>query len=460
MITVVGMGNKSDDLTMLGAHAIKSAQVVVVKSALTHMKKTVEAIRDDALYCDFLYESAVDFDELNAKIVEYLHSFGKKSVAFCVVGDGTDDSAVQLMDDVKIVHGVSLHSGVVGNNLASGTVVYTAQDILSATRIFPQPTVIKCIDDKFVASEVQLKLLTVFDNDTKVVFGQGKNSKVITLQDLCKQRYTYQTCAYVLPKNLQERNAFYFYDCVDVMDVLRSPDGCPWDREQTHKSIIKNVIEEAYELADALEKEDIPHVIEELGDLLMQIIFHLAIAQEEMEFEPNDVYTALCRKLIDRHPHVFGEIVANNSTESLDVWEQQKKKEHKIHTLAENVLDVPRGMSALMRTQKVQSRAAKGGYDFENVNQILQKIQEEINEFLNAADADKPMEGGDLLFAVVNLLRVCGVDSETAVMLSTEKFVRRVVECERILEGQGKTLKELTMEQFDQVWSEAKNNVG
>lgn len=460
MITVVGMGNKSDDLTMLGAHAIKSAQVVVVKSALTHMKKTVEAIRDDALYCDFLYESAVDFDELNAKIVEYLHSFGKKSVAFCVVGDGTDDSAVQLMDDVKIVHGVSLHSGVVGNNLASGTVVYTAQDILSATRIFPQPTVIKCIDDKFVASEVQLKLLTVFDNDTKVVFGQGKNSKVITLQDLCKQRYTYQTCAYVLPKNLQERNAFYFYDCVDVMDVLRSPDGCPWDREQTHKSIIKNVIEEAYELADALEKEDIPHVIEELGDLLMQVIFHLAIAQEEMEFEPNDVYTALCRKLIDRHPHVFGEIVANNSTESLDVWEQQKKKEHKIHTLAENVLDVPRGMSALMRTQKVQSRAAKGGYDFENVNQILQKIQEEINEFLNATDADKPMEGGDLLFAVVNLLRVCGVDSETAVMLSTEKFVRRVVECERILEGQGKTLKELTMEQFDQVWSEAKNNVG
>ena len=460
MITVVGMGNKSDDLTLLGAQTIQKAQVVVVKSALTHMKKTVEDIREDALYCDFLYESAQDFDELNAKIVEYLHSFGKKSVVFCVVGDGTDDSAVQLMDDVKIVHGVSLHSGVVGNCLASGTVVYTAQDILLATRIFPQPTVVKCIDDKFVASEVQLKLLSVFDNDTKVVFGQGKNSKVIELCDLCKQRYTYQTCAYILPKNLQERNAFYFYDCVDVMDVLRSPDGCPWDREQTHKSIIKNVIEEAYELADALEREDIPHIIEELGDLLMQVIFHLAIAQEEMEFEPNDVYTALCRKLIDRHPHVFGNVVANNSTESLSVWEQQKKKEHKIHTLAENVLDVPRGMSALMRTQKVQSRSAKGGYDFENVDQILQKIHEELDEFLKASAEDKPMEGGDLLFAVVNLLRFSGVDAETAVMLSTEKFVRRVVECERILQCQGRTLKELTMEQFDKVWGEAKNNVG
>lgn len=458
MITVVGMGNKSEDLTQLGAQTIKNAQVVVVKSALTHMKKTVESIRDDALYCDFIYETAEDFDDLNGKIVEYLHSFGNKRVAFCVVGDGTDDSAVQLMEDVKVVHGVSLHSGVVGNNLASGTVVYTAEDILSATRIFPQPTVIKCIDDKFVASEVQLKLQTVFDNDTKVVFGQGKNAKVITLDELCKQRYNYQSCAYVLPKDLQMRNAFFFYDCVDVMDVLRSPDGCPWDREQTHKSIIKNVIEEAYELADALEKEDIPHIIEELGDLLMQVIFHLAIAQEDMEFEPNDVYTALCRKLIDRHPHVFGDVIANNSTQSLDVWEQQKKKEHKIHTLAENVLDVPRGMSALMRTQKVQSRASKGGYEFENITQIVEKIHEELNEFLNATEVDKPMEGGDLLFAVVNLLRLSGVDSETAIMLSTEKFVRRVVECERILNGQ--SLKDLTMQQFDQVWSEAKNNVG
>lgn len=458
MITVVGMGNKSEDLTQLGAQTIKNAQVVVVKSALTHMKNTVESIRNDALYCDFIYETAEDFDELNGKIVDYLHSFGNKRVAFCVVGDGTDDSAVQLMDDVKIVHGVSLHSGVVGNNLASGTVVYTAEDILATKRIFPQPTVVKCIDDKFVASEVQLKLQTVFDNDTKVVFGQGKNAKVITLSELCKQRYNYQTCAYVLPKDLQMRDAFFFYDCVDVMDILRSPDGCPWDREQTHKSIIKNVIEEAYELADALEKEDIPHVIEELGDLLMQVIFHLAIAQEDMEFEPNDVYSALCRKLIDRHPHVFGDVVANNSTQSLDVWEAQKKKEHKIHTLAENVLDVPRGMSALMRTQKVQSRASKGGYEFENITQVVEKIHEELNEFLKATEVDKPMEGGDLLFAVVNLLRLSGVDSETAIMLSTEKFVRRVVECERILNGQ--SLKDLTMQQFDQVWSEAKNNVG
>lgn len=460
MITVVGMGNKSEDLTMLGAQTIKNAQVVVVKSQLTHMKTTVESIRNDVLYCDFLYEQAEDFDQLNEKIIQYLHSFGNKKVVFCVVGDGTDDSAVQLMDDVKIVHGVSLHSGVVGNNLASGTVVYTAQDLLNATRIFAQPTVVKCIDDKFVASEVQLKLLTVFDNDTKVAFGQGKNCKQIDLCDLCKQRYNYQTCIYILPKQLQQRNAFYYYDCVDVMDVLRGENGCPWDKEQTHKSIIKNVIEEAYELADALEKEDIPHIIEELGDLLMQVIFHLSIAQDDMEFDPNDVYTALCRKLIDRHPHVFGDVVANDSMQSLDVWEQQKKKEHQIHTLAQNVLDVPRGMSALMRTQKVQSRAAKGGYDFENIDQVLQKVQEEIAEFLNASAENKAMEGGDLLFAVINLLRLSGVDSETAIMLSTEKFVRRVVECENILQSRGQALKQLSMQQFDEVWSEAKHNVG
>ncbi len=460
MITVVGMGNCQEDLTFQGAEAIKKADVVVVKSCLTHMAKTVEELNKQAIFCDDLFDQAEDFDDLNNKIIQRLNSFGNKKVVFCVVGDGTDDSAVQLLTDTKIIHGVSLQSGVVGWNLASGTVVFTATDILNTTHLYPQPTVVKCIDDKYVASEVQLKLQTVFDNDTVVIFGSGKKAKQIALCDLCKQRYDYQTCAYILPKNLVDRQVFDYNDCVEIMSVLRGENGCPWDKEQTHKSIIKNVIEEAYELADALEKEDVPHIIEELGDLLMQVIFHLDIAKDDMEFEPNDVYTGLCRKLIDRHPHVFGEVIANNSTESLDVWEQQKKKEHKIHNTSQNLLDVPRGMSALMRCQKVVSRAAKGGYDFENSHQIVEKVKEELAEFLTASPEEKAMEGGDLIFAVVTLLQYQKVDAETSIMLSTEKFVRRVVECENILSQRGQLLKDLSMEQFDEIWKVAKNNVG
>ena len=129
-----------------------------------------------------------------------------------------------------------------------------------------------------------------------------------------------------ISRDLKLRCRFDYYDCYDVLRVLRGENGCPWDKEQTHKSIVKNVIEEAYELANALENDDVPNIIEELGDLLMQVLFHLEIAEDNGEFHPSAVYTALCRKLIDRHPHVFGNVKAANSDESLDVWNAQKMK--------------------------------------------------------------------------------------------------------------------------------------
>ncbi len=460
MITVVGMGTKEGDLTLDGKAAIESADVVVVKSAKTHAASAVAAIRDDAVYCDDLYEQSSNFDALNAAIGERLRSFGSKKVVFCVVGDGSDDTTAQALEGVRLVSGVSLYSPVVGKELAGGSVIYTATELLAAARVLPQPTVVKCIDDKYIAGEVQLKLSTAFDMDTEVVYCCGKTVKKFPLSELSKQRYNYRSTLYLLPKNPIERQVFDYYDCADIMTVLCGPNGCPWDREQTHKSIVKNVIEEAYELADALEKEDTEHVIEELGDLLMQVIFHLEIAHNNGEFEPDAVYTGLCRKLIDRHPHVFGDVKAADSSESLGVWEQQKLREHKIKDTVQNVLDVPRGMSALMRCQKVSSRAAKGGYEFENVEQVAGKVKEELAEFMSAPQSEKQMEGGDLLFACASLLRLSGVDAETALLLSTEKFLRRVVECERLLSERKQNLKEMSMRQFDELWSEAKRNVG
>lgn len=460
MITVVGMGRKQGDLTLDGKRAIERADAVVVKSALTHVAKTVAALRDDAVFCDDLYETAENFDALNQAIADRLRSFGDKNVAFCVVGEGADDTTVQCLENAEIVYGVPIGSAAVGSRLQGGSVAYTAQELLAAPRVLPLPTVVKCIDDRVLAGEVQLRLSEAFDVDTDVVFCCGKTVKHIALSQLSRQRFDYQATAYVVPKPLTERQVFDYYGCVDIMTALCAPDGCPWDREQTHKSIVKNVIEEAYELADALEKEDIPHIIEELGDLLMQVVFHIEIARNNGEFEPQDVYTALCRKLIDRHPHVFGEVRAANSTESLNVWEKQKLKEHKITNTAQNVADVPRGMSALMRCQKVSSRASKGGYEFESVEQVADKVREELAEFLSASQSDKQMEGGDLLFACASLLRLSGVDAETALLLSTEKFVRRVTECERILTERGQHLKEMSPQQFDTLWGEAKNNVG
>ncbi len=460
MITVVGMGRKSGDLTADGRDAILRADSVVVKSAKTHVAATVAELRDDAVYCDDLYESAANFDELNLAIAARLNSRADKNVVFCVVGEGADDTTVQLLDKVNVICGVPLYSAVTGSKLAGGSVLYTAAELISAYRVLPRPTVVTCIDDKFVAGEVQLKLSEAFDPDSETVFCCGKQVKRIPLSELCKQRFGYQAALYVLPKPLTERQTFDYYDCSEIMKVLCGPDGCPWDREQTHASIAKNVIEEAYELADALEKGDLAHVTEELGDLLMQVIFHIQIAENNGEFEASAVYSGLCRKLIDRHPHVFGEVKAANSQESLSVWEKQKLKEHKIATVTENILDVPRGMSALMRCQKVSSRASKGGYEFESIEQVAQKVTEELNEFLSADEQNKAMEGGDVLFACASLLRLAGVDAETALLLSTEKFVRRVTECERLLSERGQDLKAMDARQFDDLWNEAKRNVG
>lgn len=459
MITVVGMGRNVGDLTLNGAEAIKNADVVVVKSQLTHAAEAVARIRGDAVYCDDLYQQSADFDCLNNLIVERLQSFGNRKVAFCVVGDGTDDTTVQCLQSAKVIGGVGLHTAVMPKTYA-GARIYTAQEMCSEKYVLPVVTVVKCIDDKYVASDVQLKLLSAFDMESAVIISTAAGTKTITLAELCKQRFDYATTICVIPRPLIERQVFGFYDAVEILSVLRGENGCPWDRAQTHLSITKNAIEEAYELVNALEKQDNDNVVEELGDLLMQVLFHLEIAEDDGEFEPAAVYSALCRKLVDRHPHVFGEVHADTADGALDVWNAQKLKEHKIKTLAQNVLDVPFRMSALMRAQKVQSRASKGDFDFKSRQQIEDKLQEELNEFLNASDEDRKMEGGDLLFVVVNLLRFSGVDSETALLLSTDKFVRRVVECERLMALRGEKLSDLSGEQFDEIWSEAKKNVG
>lgn len=459
MITVVGMGRNVGDLTLDGAEAIKNADVVVVKSQLTHAAEAVSKIRDDALYCDDLFEQAADFDNLNNLIVERLQSFGERKVAFCVVGDGVDDTTAQCIPKARLIGGVGLHTAVMPTN-SSGVRIYTAQELCAEKYVLPVTTVVKCIDDKYLASDVQLRLLSAFDRESTVVISTATGRKTITLSELAKQRFDYKTTICVFPRDLTSRQVFGYYDAVEILSILRSENGCPWDRAQTHLSITKNAIEEAYELVNALNKQDNDNVVEELGDLLMQVLFHIEIGQDNGEFEPAAVYSALCRKLVDRHPHVFGEVHAENADAALDVWTAQKMKEHKIKNVAENVLDVPVGMSALMRAQKVQSRASKGDFDFKNRQQILDKLQEELQEFINASEEERQMEGGDLLFVVVNLLRFCGVDSETSLIDSTDKFVRRVVECERLLALRGQKLADLTGEQFDEVWHEAKQNVG
>jgi len=243
---------------------------------------------------------------------------------------------------------------------------------------------------------------------------------------------------------------------VEIMDKLLSPDGCPWDREQTHASLTRYLIEEAYEVVDAVWANDMEKLKEELGDVLLQVVFHSALAKREQAFDINDVIEGVSEKMIRRHPHVFGSLALSTSSEVLDRWEGFKEKEGKKRVLE----GIPKSLPALMRAEKLQAKAARVGFDWPDVEGALEKVAEEIREL---AEAKRPesvaSEMGDILFAVVNVARFLGVDPEEALQKTNDKFEKRFNYIEDQLRRQGKTWGKMSLEELDQLWEKAKHQV-
>jgi tetrapyrrole methylase family protein/MazG family protein len=251
---------------------------------------------------------------------------------------------------------------------------------------------------------------------------------------------------------------YTFDGLVNIMEKLRRPGGCPWDAEQTHESIKKCMIEETYEVIDALDSGDMTKVYDELGDLLLQVVFHAQIAKDNGDFDINDVIGAICRKLIRRHPHVFGEEKAGTAEEVLDRWDEIKKEEKEEKSGAEGLKSVPASLPALMRAQKVQEKAAKVGFDWDSIDGALDKVREETAELEEAEKKGENMkeELGDLLFSVVNVARFLGVDAEEALFETTNKFVSRFSEVERMARESERNLSEMTLDEMDVLWEKAK----
>ena len=462
MISVVAMGTKMGDLTLDGLTAINNADVVVAKSNKTHVATTLASLQVDFESCDDVYQDTDDFDQLNQQIVARLVKYSTQGdVAFCIYGDGHDDSTVEALFQAnvpcQIVSGVSV-LGSLNKGYCDDYKVYTAQSFVAQKYPSNDNVLIKNVDDVLLAGEVKLKLLDCFDYDTQVLFFNQEGSKTITVEEVDRQSYNYQTSLFVTKRPLTQRKVHHYTDLLQVLTVLRGRNGCEWDKAQNHQTIKRNMVEEAYELVNALDKWDIENVIEELGDVLMQVAFHVDMAMDDGEFTATEVYSYVCNKLISRHPHVFGNVVANDVQTALNSWDSVKQQQHNTQTLVAKLDDIPNSFPSLLKTQKTQSRASKHGYDFESYQQAKQKVAEELAEFENAPANQKEMEGGDLLFAVVNLLRLADVDCETALLKSCAKFVNRVKSCERLLAQQGATLKQLNQQQFDQLWQKVKQD--
>lgn len=251
-----------------------------------------------------------------------------------------------------------------------------------------------------------------------------------------------------------------FEELVDIMAKLRSKGGCPWDREQTHQTLRPYLIEEAYEVLDALDNGGDGDFRDELGDLLLQVVFHAQIATEEQRFDIHDVARAINDKLVRRHPHVFGDIRADTADEVLTNWEKIKREE-KGEGVAGSVLDgLPAGMPALLRAYRIQEKVARVNFDWDDVEAVLEKVGEEISEVRRALErgdrAKIEEEMGDLLFSLVNLSRHINVPPEDALRRSNDKFIRRFRYIEAALELKGESLERATFEELDDLWDEAK----
>ena len=255
------------------------------------------------------------------------------------------------------------------------------------------------------------------------------------------------------------KKRYHFEDLLRIMEILRSDNGCMWDRAQDHHSIRRNFIEETYEVCEAIDNEDTVLLKEELGDVLLQVVFHSRIEEEKGSFNIDDVADGICKKLIFRHPHIFGSVNVSSTEDILTLWDEMKKTEKGQKSATDTLNSVARSLPALIRAEKVQRKAAKVGFDWDDISGALDKVQEELDEIKRAlnGDGDVPEEVGDLLFAAVNVARFAKTDPEGALNNTTEKFIRRFSYVENTANAQGKQLENMTLQEMDDLWNEGKS---
>lgn len=400
---------------------------------------------------DFLYEKSRNFDTLAKNIVKEVKKY--PDVCYCVEGGVTEDRAAQLLikGGAQVIEGVSKAADAAARaGLCGAYTAVSAYEIGDAEITFP--LVVYDLTDAEIASDVKLRLFEVCGDETPVLFLNRDEIKEIPLYEADRQE-DYTSCALVVKAiPLLEKKRFTFADCVAILKRLRAPDGCPWDRVQTHESIRINALEEAYELVDAIDRKDSERMCEEAGDVLMQALFHTLIEEERGGFSVGDMLSGLCEKLIGRHTHVFGNDHATGADGALSVWDKNKMKEKGQATFSDSVNDVPECFPALLRAQKIVKRMQKGGWRTGTFDEIAARLQENVAG-LKAAyekgdEAAIREEMGDILVIVVQLGRAVGADCEQALLDTVKRSQRLYTAWEKLVIADGKQADGLSEEEW------------
>ena len=429
---------------------------------------------------DYLYEDGESYASVYDQIVEQVLELGRRpqGVVYAVPGhpfvaEATSPEiarqAREIGIPVRLIEGISfLEATFTALQIDPFPQMALIDALVLVSRHyqpFPpsMPAVIAQIHSPAIASEVKLTLMAAYPDEhlVQMVHRAGQVDvlvETLPLYEIDRSTQTGLLTALYVPA-LGERTSFEAFQ--EIIAHLRAPDGCPWDREQTHQTLRSHLLEEAYEVLAALDAEDSVSLREELGDLLLQIVLHAQIASEYGEFTMADVLEGIQNKLIRRHPHVFGDLKITEPRRVIENWERLKAAERDAYGKEnQSILEgVPLALPALAQAEAYQKRAARVGFDWPNLHGVLEKIEEELQEIHAAGnETERAWELGDLLFAVVNLARWLDVDAESALRQANARFRERFISIENAVRSQGREQTTLTLDEMDALWEEAKDN--
>ncbi len=468
-ITVTALGPGPRDLLTLGAvESIQRAPKVVLRTgrhdAAAYLRES--GVEFDTL--DSLYAGSGSFDDLCLRAVEHLMALAEEVSVCYAVPDPAQDETVRLLKEraggkVHVLPGVPLTAVPMAHAPVNAPVVVSSAAALDVTDS-QRAVCITEIAGKALAGECKLRLLAFYDEDTPVLFfppgADGRHAVRIALEDLDRQpAYDHTAAALVLPKPFIKKRRRDVQDLINLLRALRGENGCPWDREQTHQSLAKYLIEEAYETTSAIAQEDWDAVADELGDVLLQVVFHADVGAQYGTLDLADITSKVCAKMVSRHQHIFGGASLDTAGEVLESWERIKAGERGEKTLADRLAGITAGLPPVLRAFKAQERAASAGFDWDGPEGALLKVHEEADELGEELKKGRMSrdELGDLLFACINVARLMGLDPDESLEEATKKFIRRVSWMDSAIIFDKKAWKDLTSFQMDVYWNRSKH---
>lgn len=478
-ITIVGLGpGRIQDMTVAAYRALFEQKGRKVFRTLQHpvAQEAVEKkIPLESL--DALYETADSMTDVEQEIYRKLIKISEQEENFFYFVPGHPifgENVVKMLtssglrDKIRLefLGGISQIDAVmttISQDFSSGCQIVEASGFDSRIIDFQQGLLITNIDDHGLMTDLEIVLSESYGDDQEVLVVHqpmsGEESVLkIPLMELSQAKCSHVTSLYI-PK-VERQSRYTYRDLIAIIERLRSPGGCPWDREQTHESLRANLLEEAYEVIEAINRQDDANLEEELGDLLLQIVFHGLIAEEDGYFTLLDVTTGVCEKMIRRHPHVFAEESIATADGVVRRWEEIKQQEKGQTNQTQRMKDLPEALPMLVRSRKVQKKAAEVGFDWPDVSGAMEKLHEELQEFQEAVRLNRQdemeMEFGDLLFAIVNISRFYKIHPELALKRATDKFIRRFNWMETEAANQGLEFDALGLEALDELWNRSK----